>query len=301
MVLFATPGLPGTLTPANDPIDAAEPITPVPNTPANDSAIADLGERLFKDPRLSHGGDRSCRSCHDLESNGADGRQRDVSPAGVPLRRNTNTVFNAGLSFRLDWTGDVRTLQEQADKSVLEPDFMATTWPELLGKLQADPDTVAAFVNAEGKPPDRDGVLDALATYERTLSTPDSRFDLWLRGNATALSTDEVEGYRLFKSAGCVSCHQGVNVGGNLFEKNGIFRPLPGQDPEMMRVPSLRNVAVTAPYFHDGGTATLDEAVRRMAEAQLGRVLSEQQVGLITAFLRTLTGRYRGRLLTAPR
>ena len=152
-----------------------------------------------------------------------------------------------------------------------------------------------------GRAPDRDGVLDALAAYERTLVTPNSRFDLWLRGDGTALSADELEGYHLFKSAGCISCHQGVNIGGNLFEKAGVFQPLLGRDPEMMRVPSLRNVAVTAPYFDDGSAASLDEAVQRMAQAQLGQMLSDQQVGSIVAFLRTLTGRYRGELLTRPR
>ena len=178
---------------------------------------------------------------------------------------------------------------------------MASTWPELLGKLRADPATVARFRDAMGRAPDREGVLDALAAFERTLVTPNSRFDLWLRGDDTALSSDELEGYHLFKSAGCISCHQGVNIGGNLFEKAGVFQPLLGRDPEMMRVPSLRNVAVTAPYFDDGGVATLPQAVRLMAQAQLGRELTPQQVGSIVAFLRTLTGRYRGEVLTRPR
>ena len=283
----------------DQPHAVAEPITPVPEV-ATDNGLAKLGEKLFGDVRLSHGNARSCLSCHDIGSNGADARQKDLSPGGLPLQRNTNTVFNAALSFRLDWNGDVRTLQEQADKSIEDAGFMATTWPELLGKLRAAPETVADFRDVTGREPDRDGVLDALAAYERTLVTPNSRFDLWLRGDATALSPDELEGYRLFKSAGCVSCHQGVAVGGNLFEKAGIFRPLLGHDPEMMRVPSLRNVAVTPPYFDDGSVATLDDAVQQMAEAQLGQILSEKQVGSIVGFLRTLTGQYRGRVLTAP-
>ena len=240
-------------------------------------------------------------SCHDIGSNGADARQRDLSPDGHPLQRNTNTVFNTALSFRLDWNGDVRTLQEQAAKSIEDPGFMATTWPELIGKLRASAETAAEFRDIMGREPDRNGVLDALAAYERTLVTPNSRFDRWLRGDVTALSADEREGYRLFKTAGCVSCHQGVNVGGNLFEKAGIFRPLLGREPEMMRVPSLRNVAVTPPYFDDGSVVTLNDAVQRMAEAQLGQILSDQQVGLIVDFLRTLTGQYRGHGLTAPR
>ena len=283
------------------PHDVSEPISPIPETATDDSEPEKLGETLFNDPRLSHGNARSCMSCHDIRSNGADARQKDLSPDGLPLHRNTNTVFNTALSFRLDWNGDVRTLQQQAEKSIGDPGFMASTWPELLGKLRADPATVARFRDAMGRAPDREGVLDALAAFERTLVTPNSRFDLWLRGDDTALSSDELEGYHLFKSAGCISCHQGVNIGGNLFEKAGVFQPLLGRDPEMMRVPSLRNVAVTAPYFDDGSAATLDEAVQRMAQAQLGQMLSDQQVGSIVAFLRTLTGRYRGEVLTRPR
>ncbi len=294
------PELPRASVLAVQPQAATEPIAPIPEVAPDDSEPAKLGEKLFSDPRLSHGNERSCMSCHDIGSNGADARPKDLSPDGSPLQRNTNTVFDAVLSFRLDWTGDVRTLQEQAQKSIEDPGFMGSTWPELLGKLDADPATVAEFRNSMGRAPDREGVLDALAAYERTLVTPNSRFDLWLRGDAAALSPDELEGYHLFKSAGCVSCHQGVNVGGNLFEKAGVFRPLLGRDPETMRVPSLRNVAVTPPYFDDGSVTSLDSAVQRMAEAQLGQMLSDQQVGLIVEFLRTLTGQYRGHPLTAP-
>jgi cytochrome c peroxidase len=129
--------------------------------------------------------------------------------------------------------------------------------------------------------------------------TPGSRFDQWLQGDGAALSADEQKGYQLFKSLGCISCHQGVNVGGNLFERQGIFRPLAAPKPEVLRVPSLRNVAVTPPYFHDGSAPTLEDAVRKMAAAQLDRALSDEQVGSIVAFLRTLTGTYRGAPVTA--
>jgi cytochrome c peroxidase len=136
--------------------------------------------------------------------------------------------------------------------------------------------------------------LDAVATYERSLLTPGSRFDRWLGGEATAITAEEQRGYRLFKSFGCISCHQGVNVGGNLFERSGIFRRLAGPGPEFLRVPSLRNVATRSAYFHDGSAATLDEAVRRMGRAQLNRTLSDEQIKEIVAFLLTLTGNYRG-------
>jgi cytochrome c peroxidase len=131
-------------------------------------------------------------------------------------------------------------------------------------------------------------------TFEISLLTPGSRFDRWLGGDASALSAEERDGYQLFKSLGCSSCHQGANVGGNLFERQGIFRPLVAAKPEIVRVPSLRNIATTPPYFHDGSTPTLKEAVRKMAAAQLDRTLSDQQVDSIVAFLQTLTGTYRG-------
>src|SRR6202040_1198604 len=148
------------------------------------------------------------------------------------------------------------------------------------------------FAAAYGGDPDARNVTDALVSFERTLVTPGSRFDRWLAGDATALSTEELDGYRLFKSLGCVSCHQGANVDGNLFERHGIFHPLASPKPEILRVPSLCNVATTPPYFHDGSAPTLRKAVRRMARAQLDQALSDEQVGAIVAFLNTLTGSY---------
>jgi cytochrome c peroxidase len=167
-------------------------------------------------------------------------------------------------------------------------------------KLNADPNMRRAFAETYGRGPNIADVLDAIASFERTLVTPDSRFDQWLAGDATALSADELNGYRLFKSLGCVSCHQGVNVGGNLFERHGIFHPLAAPHPEILRVPSLRNVATTAPYFHDGSAPTLDDAVRKMAVAQLNSTLTDQQANSIVAYLKTLTGKYRGALVGAP-
>src|SRR6516225_8691395 len=179
---------------------------------------------------------------------------------------------------------------------------MGTSVEEVVGRLSADPETRRQFSEAYSHGPDRASLLDAIGTYERSLLTPGSRFDRWLGGDAAALSIEEQNGYQLFKSLGCVSCHQGVNVGGNLFQRHGIFHPLASPKPEMLRVPSLRNVAITPPYFHDGSAPTLDEAVRRMAAAQLDRALSDQQVEAIVAFLSTLTGTYRGTsLVVAPR
>jgi cytochrome c peroxidase len=275
-----------------------EPITPIPAPPPADPLKLALGERLFGDPRLSSGGDFSCASCHDLRTNGAATHATTATGNAQARAFDTLTVFNAALSFRLDWDGKFRSLAAQAQASIENPSSMHDSVSEAVAALNADPGMIRQFRAAYGHPPDGDSLLDALVTFERSLLTPDSRFDRWLAGDASALSADEREGYSLFKSYGCIACHQGVNVGGNLFERQGVFRPLVATGPKIVRVPSLRNVAVTAPYFHDGSAATLEQAVKRMAWAQLDRTLNEEQIVKIVAFLQTLTGRYRGVPLT---
>jgi cytochrome c peroxidase len=293
-----------------------EPITPVPRAVALDAAKVRLGETLFHDPRLSRGDVLSCASCHRLDEGGDDNRARAPGADGELLDFNAPTVFNAALSFRLNWRGNFRTLEEQIDAVLLEPSLMNTTWQELLPKLDADAPYREAFAAIYGSGPARALVLDALATFERSLLTPDARFDRYLRGERAALEAEERRGYELFKAYGCAACHQGVNVGGNLFQKFGIFYDPFGEsnavseadlgrlavtgeeaDRHVFRVPSLRNVALTAPYFHDGRTASLEEAVDTMAKSQLGRPLTARDIDLIVAFLRTLTGEYRGRPL----
>lgn len=271
-----------------------EPIVPIPEPPDADPLKLALGERLFADPRLSRDRMRACLSCHDMSTNGATANAHDVALDGTPLRLNTSTMFNATLSFRLNWEGTFRNLEDHVEASLTNPKVMAITTDEVLGRLREDPIMVRDFQAAYHGAPDRDSLLNAIATYERSLLTPGSRFDRWLGGDAQAMSTDEVNGYHLFKSLGCVSCHQGVNVGGNLFQRHGIFQPLASPEPEILRVPSLRNVAVTPPYFHDGSAPTLDVAVRQMGTAQLNRTLSDQQVKDIVVFLGALTGNYRG-------
>src|SRR5262249_26258792 len=155
---------------------------------------------------------------------------------------NTSTVFNAALSFRLGWEGNFRPLEEQAAVSLENLERMGTGVDEVVRRLSADPETRRQLSEAYEHEPDRASLLDAVAPAERSLLTPGSRFDRWLGGDAAALSAEEQDGYRLFKSLGCVSCHQGVNIGGNLFERHGIFHPLASPKPEILRVPSLRNV-----------------------------------------------------------
>ncbi|HTO60833.1 MAG TPA: cytochrome c peroxidase [Bradyrhizobium sp.] len=277
--------------PAQPSVLEDEPITPIPQPPAADPLKLALGERLFGDIRLSADGKLACASCHDIRTNGAGGKAAAV---GSKPSLDTLTVFNAALSFRLGWQGKFRSLAEHVEASLENPANMNTNAEAAVRRLQKDPEMTSQFRAAYGRAPDRDGFLDALSTFERSLLTPGARFDRWLGGDTSALSSAELEGYRTFKSLGCSACHQGVNVGGNLFERQGVFRPLVSGPPRVVRVPSLRNVATTAPYFHDGSAATLEDAVRRMAAAQLDRTLSDQQVASLVLFLKTLTGRYRG-------
>jgi cytochrome c peroxidase len=275
-----------------------QPITPIPQPPTADPQKLALGERLFDDRRLSADGSRACSSCHDTGTNGADGKRRDLSFDKSELQFNTSTIFNAALSFRFGWDGRFRTLETEAAATIENPAVMGAKLDDVLRRLNADPEIAHRFDQAYGHAPDRASLIDAITTYERSLLTPESRFDRWLGGDTAALSADEQTGYQLFKTLGCISCHQGVNIGGNLFERYGIFRPPSAPKGGLLRVPSLRNVAVTPPYFHDGDAPTLEEAVRRMGKAQLNQTLSDQQTTMIVAFLKTLTGTYRGHPVT---
>ena len=194
-----------------------------------------------------------------------------------------------GLNAAFNWDGIANTLEAHAELVLLHPNLMNTTWPELLAKLRADADYVPRFKTAYAGGLTPANVLDALASFERSLLTPNARFDRYLRGEQQALTAPEQQGYHLFKSYGCVACHQGINIGGNMYQKFGVFAE-PGdvgsptavvdlgrydvtkvpRDREVFRVPSLRNVAVTAPYFHDGRARTLEDAVDTMAESSSG-------------------------------
>ena len=297
----------------------AEPITPIEAPSGLDRAKVAIGEELFGDVRLSHGDQLACLTCHPLNQGGTDHSALRASPAdGAPLDYNIPGIFNAVLNFRFNWRGQFRTIEEQNESVLLNPSLMMNaSWEELLSRLRADPVYRDSFAVSYGGPVERTFVLDALASYERSLVTPDAQFDRYLRGDKTAITPAEEEGYRLFKSLGCVSCHQGANVGGNLFERFGVFEePYPlgasvrpvdlgrfsitgkERDRYVFRVPSLRNIAQTAPYFHDGSAPTLKMAVRVMAQKQLGRRLTGDEIDLLVGFLKTLTGEYLGHSLT---
>ncbi|WP_311239962.1 MULTISPECIES: cytochrome c peroxidase [unclassified Xanthomonas] len=277
-----------------EPIHAIRPPTDL------DANKVALGASLFNDRRLSGDHRLACTSCHDMSSNGAtaDAMTRIAGRANPAF--NTPTVFNAAANFRLGWRGNVRSLEVQTAALLESHSVMQADIATVVERLRQDPVVSQRFRTAYGKPPDRAALLDAIASYERSLVTPGSRFDLWLQGNDTVLTAQELRGYRTFKAAGCISCHQGVNVGGNLFQRSGIFAPAARHGTPILRVPSLRNVATTAPYFHDGSAATLPQAIKAMGTSQLGVTLSPADIADIAAFLQTLTGKSQGRPLTAP-
>jgi len=307
-----------TMTAVASPLASEEPISPVQEHALSDGKKIALGESLFNDIRLSHGDVVSCASCHGLDQGGDDGQARSRAANGRLLDFNTPTVFNVALNFRFNWRGNFRSLEAQNEAALLDPSLMNTTWPELLAKLSTNRTYTGHFFAVYGKLPNRQNVLDALAAFQQSLVTPDAPFDRYLKGDRQAMTAEEKRGYELFKNYGCMACHQGVNVGGNLFQKFGIFAdPFAGQasisradlgrmtvtgrsaDRHVFRVPSLRNVMLTAPYFHDGRTSSLSEAVRIMARNQLGRELGTRDVADIVAFLAALTGEYRGRALSS--
>jgi cytochrome c peroxidase len=291
-----------------------EPISPIPLSVDLDGGKVLLGSALFHDPRLSHDDSVSCATCHQLERSGVDGLARSRGINGQQGGRNAPTVFNSGLNFRQFWDGRAATLEDQVDGPIAHPFEMGSNWPEILLKLKSSPDYISSFAEHYNGNLSVQSVKNAIATFERSLNTPNSRFDQYLRGDATALTRAEVDGYLQFKSFGCVSCHQGANVGGNMYQVLGVVeQPGPSsalladlarfdvtgddRDKHVFKVPSLRNVAVTAPYFHDGSVITIDAAVAIMGRYQLGRQLTRPEIDSLVAFLRTLTGEYQGHIL----
>jgi cytochrome c peroxidase len=287
-----------------------EPLQALPQPVAQDPLRVGLGAKLFSDPKLSADGTIACASCHVLAKGGVDGRPVSVGIQGRAGSVNAPTVLNCSHNFVQFWDGRAATLEEQMGFPLTDADEMGSEWPTVLAYLKADAEYrsrfQAAFVNGISEA----NVRSAIATFERTLETPDARFDSWLRGDKRALTDAERAGYERFKAVGCVACHQGSNVGGNMFQRFGVMgeyfqdrghieRADYGRfnvthleaDRFVFRVPSLRNVELTAPYFHDGSASTLEQAVGTMAKYQLGQTLDAATVAQIVAFLKTLTGR----------
>lgn len=306
-------GVGAALPAAAAPLD--EPLKPLPPVPLLDVATVELGRQLFNEKRLSVNDSLSCASCHQLATGGGDDKPFSLGFDGKPVKLNTPTVFNASLNFKQFWDGRVDTLEAQIEQVVISPVEMGSDWKTVVDNLTAMPQYQAAFTQVYPDGVTAANVQNALATYERTLLTPNSRFDQYLLGNTDILTIEEKYGYQRFKEYGCIACHQGMNIGGNMFQKFGVMddyfkgrtpaetdlgRYLVTHDEEdrnVFKVPSLRNVAVTAPYFHNASAKTLEEAVDVMFRFQLGRVPSAEDKDQIIKFLKTLTGQWAGKPL----
>lgn len=294
-----------------------EPIQPVALTADLDPDKVILGEQLFHDPRLSKDNTVSCATCHDLSQGGTDGLPRSLGMGGRAGAINAPTVFNSSYNIRQFWDGRAADLEEQVDGPIAHPDEMDADWEHVIATLRADQSYRESFLTVFRGLPTPERVRVAIAEFERSLITPNARFDRYLRGDDNALTGDELAGYQLFKDYGCIACHQGAGVGGNMFQTFGVLGDyfskrgnlteadygrfnITGQesDRHMFKVPSLRNVALTRPYLHDGTVDTLEQAIEVMGTFQLGVEFKDSEIAKIATFLRTLTGEYQGKPLS---
>ena len=292
---------------AYQPALAEEPIQPIATSPAKDAqpAVVELGKKLYFDPRLSKSGFISCNSCHNLAAGGTDNLKSSIGHKWQQGPINSPTVLNSVYNVAQFWDGRAKDLKAQAGGPIANPGEMASTHELAIDVLKSIPAYAAEFKAAFGTDEiNIDRVTTAIATFEGTLITPNSRFDKWLKGDKAALTPVEVAGYNLFKDSGCVGCHNGPAVGGGSFQKMGVVEPyktdskaegrvgVTKQESDRLafKVPTLRNVELTYPYFHDGAANTLEEAVDVMGRVQLGKKFTDEEKGKIVAFLKTLTG-----------
>ncbi len=298
---------------------AGEPIRPIPQSIEVDAAKAELGRLLYHDVRLSADNTISCASCHDLETAGVDNEQFSDGVGGQLGGVNAPTVYNAVYNFVQFWDGRATTLAEQAAGPPLNPIEMASpSFDDIIAKLSKDKALTKQFTASYPDGWSEANITDAIEEFERTLITPNSRFDMWLRGNDSAITAEELQGYELFKEYNCATCHVGVNLGGESYElmglrkhyfadrgmdlteeDNGRYKQTQQErDRHRFKVPGLRNVEHTWPYYHDGTRTTLEDAVRDMARYQSGIELSEEDCTKIVDFLKTLTGEVDGKPMT---
>jgi cytochrome c peroxidase len=279
-------------------------IRPLPQKIDVDLAKAKLGRTLFSETLLSSDRSTACASCHDFNHGGADPRPVSLGVGNREGNIQSPTVYNARFNFKQFWNGRADSLREQAEGPIHNPAEMDLNEMVIEKRLNGRDDYKKAFKSVYGTKSIRyEQVIDAIVEFENALVTPNSKFDRYLRSE-TQLSEAEQEGYKRFKKLGCITCHNGINIGGNSFQKIGIFKPY-AFDPaipdlhaltkqeehkNVFKVPTLRNISQTAPYFHDGKAATLRDAIRTMSYHNLGITLDEESADLLVRFLRTLDG-----------
>ncbi len=275
-----------------------------------------LGRMLYFDARLSRGHDLSCNSCHDLASHGDDGKSSSVGHKGRKGSRNAPSVFNSASHIAQFWDGRSESVEQQASMPILNPDEMANTSERVLQTLRSIPGYVEMFRGAYpgvNPPITMETVGDAIGAFERGLTTR-SRWDEFIAGKPDALSAEEKRGLRLFMDVGCLTCHTGPQVGASMYQLVGVVVPWPNQsdlgraqftkldaDRMQFKVPSLKNIAETGPYFHDGSAATLEDAIRMMGRHQVGLELTDDEVRAIATWMKSLTGTIDPSYIAAPK
>ena len=277
----------------------------MPGAENDTQARIDLGKKLYFETALSNTGDMSCNTCHDIVTAGVDNKPTSEGTNTIPGPRNSPTVYNAGFHFSQFWDGRAADLNEQAGGPILNPAEMAIPdSASAVSKIKDIPEYEAMFTDAFGENSiDFENITEALAAFERTLVTHD-RFDDFLNGNLKAMTHKEVEGLDLFLAKACITCHMGSMLGANMYQKNGLVKPYKDlsdegrfevtgleQDKYMFKVPALRNIALTGPYFHDGGVASLDETIIMMGDMQLMQQISDEEADKISAFLKAMDGK----------
>lgn len=304
-------------TPTVDAEFENEPLQPLMASLPTDPAKVALGFDLYHDTRLSFDNTISCATCHGLNTGGVDRKQYSEGINGQFGGVNAPTVYNAALNFMQFWDGRAADLKEQAAGPPLNPVEMGShSFDEISAKLAEDKELSKRFLEVYPEGFNQSTITDAIAEFEKTLLTP-SRFDKYLMGDKGALTTEELEGYQLFKDNKCATCHTGVNIGGQSFEYMGIkmsYFDYRGtgltdgdkgrfaftnneQDLHKFKTPTLRNVMITPPYMHDGSVASVEDAIRIMHQFQIGKNISDVETAKIVSFLNTLTGEYNGQLL----
>ena len=310
-------------SPLAAPEFANEPVRPVPDSVAYDVRKAALGELLYSDTRLSADGTVSCATCHGLNTAGVDNKRYSEGIDGQLGGVNAPTVYNACFNFVQFWDGRAATLAEQAGGPPLNPVEMGCkSFDEIVARLSDDKAFVKSFNEVYPEGLSQATITDAIAEFEKTLVTPNSDFDRYLKGDKNAMTAEQIEGYDLFKKYDCATCHAGVNMGGltyelmgpranyfedrELTEKSGLTDGDNGRwaqtkverDRYRFKTPTLRNVALTYPYYHDGSVETLKEAVTKMAKYQVGREMADGEADKVVSYLNALTGEYKGKKLT---
>jgi len=291
---------------------ASNAILPVPEAPNGNAEKVKLGDQLFHDSRLSSDNTISCASCHDLARNGADQRPFSVGVGGALGHIRSPSVYNSQLNHVQFWDGSARDLESQVNGPVHNPVEMASNWEEVIGKLNQDPDLLKQFNAIFSDGITSSNIRSALASFQRTLMLTNAPFDRWLKGDENAISTQAQRGYETFRDLGCISCHQGANVGGNMFARMGSLENyfklkgeaisqadlgrfnVTGQEHHryVFKVPGLRTASLNSFFFHDSSAETLEDAIAVMARFQLGRELNDADISNIAAFIRSLTGEH---------